>query len=211
MPLGKQISLPWSTTLPTGEITAAVPQSPHSAKSPNSDSLTGLWVTFDIDGDQYWLQTKDDVLDPPYGTAWLWWAVAAGLASLFGATLLARHVVQPLAKLSDFANQVSKGIKPEPLPEDASTSEIQAVNVSFNRMVEDLAHMEADRELLLAGVSHDLRTPITRLRLEIELASHLPEHRGEIGRKDFRRVRSRSGEHFRDDPSLPPVCVGSGW
>ena len=42
-------------------------------------------------------------------------------------------------------------------------------------------------------------------------APHLPEHRGEIGRKDFRRVRSRSGEHFRDDPSLPPVCVGSGW
>lgn len=36
MPLGKQISLPWSTIFPTGEITAAVPQSPHSAKSPSS-------------------------------------------------------------------------------------------------------------------------------------------------------------------------------
>lgn len=130
----------------------------------------GLWVTFDIDGDTYWLQTKDDVLDPPYGTTWLWWALAAGIASLFGATLLARHVVQPLARLSAFAREISQGKKPEPLPEDATTSEIQAVNVSFNRMVEDLGHMEADRELLLAGVSHDLRTPITRLRLEVELA-----------------------------------------
>ena len=46
--------------------------------------------------------------------------------------------------------------------------------MSFNRMVQDLRRMEADRELLLAGVSHDLRTPITRLRLEVELAD-LPE------------------------------------
>lgn len=148
---------------------------PETVLATRVNGNAGLWVTFDIDGDQYWLQTKDDVLDPPYGTTWLWWAIAAGVASLFGATLLARHVVQPLAKLSAFAGEVSKGVKPEPLPEDASTSEIQAVNVSFNRMVEDLAHMEADRELLLAGVSHDLRTPITRLRLEIELASNLPE------------------------------------
>lgn len=134
----------------------------------------GLWVTFDIDGDQYWLQTKDDVLDPPYGTNWLWWAFAAGVASLFGATLLARHVAQPLARLSACARMVSHGQRPERLPEDASTAEIQAVNVSFNHMVDDLAHMEADRELLLAGVSHDLRTPITRLRLEVELAD-LPD------------------------------------
>lgn len=131
----------------------------------------GLWVAFDIDGDQYWLQTKDDALDPPYGTAWLWWAIAAGAASLFGATLLTRHVIDPLARLSQFATQLGQGRQPDPLPENASTAEIQAVNVSFNRMVKDLQNIEADRELLLAGVSHDLRTPITRLRLEIELSS----------------------------------------
>lgn len=37
-------------------------------------------------------------------------------------------------------------------------------------MVRELERMEDDRELLLAGVSHDLRTPLTRMRLEIELA-----------------------------------------
>lgn len=131
----------------------------------------GLWVTFDIDGDQYWLQTKDDALDPPYGTTWLWWALAACCASLFGATVLTRHVIDPLARLSKFANQLGQGQTPDPLPENASTSEIQAVNMSFNRMVQDLARIEADRELLLAGVSHDLRTPITRLRLELELSN----------------------------------------
>lgn len=137
----------------------------------------GLWVSFDIDGDAYWLQTKDDALDPPYGTAWLWWALAAGLASLFGATILTRHVIEPLARLSIFATQLGRGQDPDPLPEDASTAEIQAVNISFNRMVNDLKRIEADRELLLAGVSHDLRTPITRLRLEVELADLPPDSR----------------------------------
>ena len=57
-------------------------------------------------------------------------------------------------------------------------------------MVEDLAHMEADRELLLAGVSHDLRTPITRLRLEIELASHLPEDSREAMVSDLEQMEN---------------------
>ncbi len=147
---------------------------PETVLAVNVNGNEGLWVSFDIEGDNYWLQTRDNVLDPPYGTTWLWWALAAGLASLFGATLLTRHVVRPLARLSLFAKQLGEGRSPDPLPEDASTAEIQAVNMSFNRMVQDLRRIEADRELLLAGVSHDLRTPITRLRLEVELAN-LPE------------------------------------
>lgn len=147
---------------------------PETIIASSVNGAKGLWVTFDIEGDNYWLQSRDDVLDPPYGTAWLWWAVAACLASLFGASLLARHVIEPLSRLSAFATQLGQGRNPDPLPEDASTAEIQAVNVSFNRMVQDLKRIEADRELLLAGVSHDLRTPITRLRLEVELAD-LPD------------------------------------
>lgn len=150
---------------------------PETVLATKVNGNVGLWVTFEIDGDQYWLQTKDDALDPPYGTAWLWWALAAGIASLFGATLLTRHVIEPLSRLSIFAKQLGQGQEPDPLPENASTSEIQEVNVSFNRMVQDLRRMEADRELLLAGVSHDLRTPITRLRLELELSSLSDESR----------------------------------
>lgn len=137
----------------------------------NVNHVPGLWVSIDIEGDAYWLQISADVLDPPYGTAWIWWVFAACMASLFGATLLTRHVIQPLAQLSHFATQIGQGKNPDPLPENAGTAEISAVNISFNHMVQDLRRMEADRELLLAGVSHDLRTPITRLRLEVELAN----------------------------------------
>lgn len=115
------------------------------------NGIKGLWVSVDIDGDAYWLQTSDELLDPPYGTSWVWWAVAACLASLFGATLLARHVIKPLEALSAASKQLGQGQVPDPLPENSGTAEIQAVNISFNRMVQDLRRMDADRELLLAG------------------------------------------------------------
>jgi two-component system osmolarity sensor histidine kinase EnvZ len=56
------------------------------------------------------------------------------------------------------------------LDEDAATSEIREVNIGFNRMAERLAKIEQERAVMLAGISHDLRTPLARLRLETELS-----------------------------------------
>ena len=70
------------TKMPSESFNGLIDQMVKSSLGPETILATsvngnpGLWVTFDIDGDQYWLQTKDDVLDPPYGTAWLWWALA---------------------------------------------------------------------------------------------------------------------------------------
>ncbi|HMS79793.1 MAG TPA: histidine kinase dimerization/phospho-acceptor domain-containing protein, partial [Burkholderiaceae bacterium] len=61
------------------------------------------------------------------------------------------------------------GEPPPPLREDAPT-ELAAVNRSFNRMAADLAALEQDRAEALAGISHDIRTPLTRLRMEIEMS-----------------------------------------
>lgn len=89
------------------------------------NGIKGLWVSVDIDGDAYWLQTSDELLDPPYGTSWVWWAVAACLASLFGATLLARHVIKPLEALSAASKQLGQGQVPDPLPENSGTAEFR--------------------------------------------------------------------------------------
>jgi two-component system osmolarity sensor histidine kinase EnvZ len=61
------------------------------------------------------------------------------------------------------------------LDEQASTTEIRELNIAFNRMSEQLARVEQERNLLLAGISHDLRTPLTRLRLEAQLS--VPQER----------------------------------
>ena len=56
------------------------------------------------------------------------------------------------------------------LDETVSTNEIRAVNIGFNRMTQKLARIEEERAVMLAGISHDLRTPLARLRLETELS-----------------------------------------
>jgi two-component system, OmpR family, osmolarity sensor histidine kinase EnvZ len=56
------------------------------------------------------------------------------------------------------------------LDENTLTSEIREVNMGFNRMARELARVEEDRAVMLAGISHDLRTPLARLRLETEMS-----------------------------------------
>ncbi len=82
---------------------------------------------------------------------------------------MSRLINLPLKRLATAALVIGEGGRPEPLPE-RGPREIRDANASFNAMVEDLARIEADRVLLLAGISHDLRTPLTRLRLEAELS-----------------------------------------
>jgi hypothetical protein len=56
------------------------------------------------------------------------------------------------------------------LDENTLTSEVREVNRGFNRMARELARVEEDRAVMLAGISHDLRTPLARLRLETEMS-----------------------------------------
>lgn len=149
----------------------------------------GVWVSMEIEGDDYWLLIRSDLLDPPFGTAWIWWAFVAFLVGTMGATVLTQRTVRPLAELSAAAKKLGRGEKPDPLPENTRTAEIEAVNRSFNHMVQELERMEDDRELLLAGVSHDLRTPLTRMRLEIEL-SNLSEDSRDAMVSDLEQMES---------------------
>lgn len=132
------------------------------------NGVPGIWVSFDIDGDAYWVYIERDLLAREIGTQWIGWAVIATLLSLFAAIAITRVVNLPLAKLSRAARELGAGHTPARLPETGPI-EISTVNQSFNRMVSDLGKLEQDRAVLLAGISHDLRTPLTRLRLEVEM------------------------------------------
>jgi two-component system osmolarity sensor histidine kinase EnvZ len=129
----------------------------------------GLWVSFSIEDDDYWVAFERDRLEVVAGLQWLGWgAVALGL-SLVGAIAMSRLINLPLKRLASAAVEIGNGGRPAPLPA-TGPREIREANASFNAMVDDLARIEADRVLLLAGISHDLRTPLTRLRLEAELS-----------------------------------------
>jgi two-component system osmolarity sensor histidine kinase EnvZ len=76
-------------------------------------------------------------------------------------------VAYPLQQLAQAAQQVGQGATLQPLPERGA-HEIVAVTHAFNQMSADLTANERERALVLAGISHDLRTPLTRVRLAAE-------------------------------------------
>jgi two-component system osmolarity sensor histidine kinase EnvZ len=79
-------------------------------------------------------------------------------------------VTRPLKLLERAAAEIGSGRRPEPVAE-LGPREIETLARSFNRMNADLARLDADRALILAGISHDLRTPLTRLRMGIEMSA----------------------------------------
>ncbi len=147
---------------------------PGTRLASSVNGISGFWVSFAIDDDAYWVFVDHDINRRDYGSRWIAWAVPATLFSLIATLAIARVVNRPLSELSRAAGDLGSGRIPPALPDSAGPIEIRTVNQSFNRMVSDLEKLNQDRAVLLAGVSHDLRTPLTRLRLEIEL-SEIPE------------------------------------
>ncbi|OMR78254.1 two-component sensor histidine kinase [Burkholderia pseudomallei] len=132
------------------------------------NDIPGVWISFKID-DDYWVALDRDQLDTVTGLQWAGWGLFALALSLIGSAFITSLVNQPFSRLALAARKVGSGQTPEPLPERGMGVAAET-NRSFNQMVRDLEQLEADRALMLAGISHDLRTPLARLRLETEMS-----------------------------------------
>ncbi len=151
------------------ELTARLGKGTLVASEVNGQK--GLWVGFALDQDNYWLRTDESRIGPSRGSIWLIWLLTAAALSLLGAAFIARLINSPLKQLSFAASRMRDGdFDASRLDESAATSEVREVNIGFNRMAEQLSKIEQDRVIMLAGISHDLRTPLARLRLETEMS-----------------------------------------
>lgn len=130
----------------------------------------GLWIGFRIQGDPYWLLLDRSRIDPILGETWATWSIVATILGLIGAAIIASFVNRPLQQLRAATARVGSGNYSEKLDEHAGMAEIREVNRGFNRMARSLQEVEEERALMLAGISHDIRTPLARLRLEAELS-----------------------------------------
>jgi two-component system osmolarity sensor histidine kinase EnvZ len=130
-----------------------------------------LYVRVDAGGSGYWIgfPTLPRHLEDEPWRAIVWSLILAAILVL-AAYGFARYLARPLRVLDAAVERVGRGESPPPLPE-SGPSEIATLNRGFNRMTANLRQFEQDRALLLAGVSHDLRTPLARLRLGIEMAA----------------------------------------
>jgi len=95
------------------------------------------------------------------------------LLTLLAAWWLARRATRPLQRLQEAVTSLGRGQTPERLPE-TGPREIAALSRRFNEMAKQVDDLLAARTVLLAGVSHDLRTPLARLRLAVEMLVRKP-------------------------------------
>jgi len=129
--------------------------------------IPGLWVSFSIDQDEFWVVIPTPG-DRPFPWHWIGWGIIVAGLSIIGAYATATRINRPLNLLIQATKQLKKGEFPKKLPLD-SVTEFRTMSQTFNEMSESLSKVDQERKVLLAGVSHDIRTPLTRLRIAIEM------------------------------------------
>ncbi len=132
------------------------------------DGMRGVWVSFRIDDEEFWVRLPRERLERAEQLRWIGWGVLVLALSVIGAFLIVARINRPLRELTRAAEMIGRGRTPPPVGE-SGPSEIRTLARAFNQMAADLKRLDEDRALLLAGVSHDLRTPLARIRLGVEM------------------------------------------
>ncbi len=140
----------------------------HQMMGPDFGAWRGLQVAVKL-SDGQWLSFATSL---PQGAPSVSWQFIISMA-LMGVIVIAvsvwavRRLTAPLGMLSAAADRLGRDVAAEPLAE-TGTSEMQRAARAFNRMQERLRRLVESRTQMLAALSHDLRTPLTLLRLRAE-------------------------------------------
>ncbi len=127
----------------------------------------GSRASIQLDNGQWMNAFADRPPVPPLGRAFLVsFLISAAAVAVVGAAGI-RWASAPLRRLANAADRLGRGESFEPLPE-TGPEETKQANVAFNQMRERLDRFIRDRTAMLAAIAHDLRTPITSLRLRAE-------------------------------------------
>jgi len=127
-----------------------------------------LALRLSLDGVDHWVVMPGVLPAREFTGAWLIVSALSALLALAGALWFQRRLNRPLVRVVEAARTLAHGQTPAALPEDGPT-EVATLSRSFNQLAGSLQQVERERTLMLAGVSHDLRTPLTKLRLGIEI------------------------------------------
>ncbi len=126
-----------------------------------------FWVEFDVAQRRLRLGVPKHRVTPQIPFVLLWLVGAGVLVLLVTSLVVVRRITAPLERMSEAVTRFGRGERVI-LPEDGPL-EIHRLALSFNEMTRQVDELLANRTTLLAGISHDLRTPIARLMLALEL------------------------------------------
>jgi signal transduction histidine kinase len=125
-------------------------------------------VAMQLEGGR-WLNLESSIRPPNFGWTLpvLTWLGMMGLTLSIVVIFMVRRITRPMAALASAAERAGRGEVVDPLPE-AGPLDVRQTTTAFNRMHDRLQRFVKDRTQMLAAMSHDLRTPITTLRLRAE-------------------------------------------
>ncbi len=188
------------------KITSRIP--PGSFVVINHYDIPGVWVSFEIDGDMFWVVVPRLITDRPFPWHWIGWGIVIAILAIFGAYVTTKRISRPINNLIDAADKIRNGHEVGRLPLD-SVTEFRELSEAFNEMTENLSKVSKERKFLLASVSHDIRTPLTRIRLASEMlppnSSSLKESLEEdvIEINDILNQFLDFARGFQDEPKSP--------
>ena len=174
----------------------------------NHYDIPGVWVSFEIDGDMFWVVVPRLITDRPFPWHWIGWGIVIAILAISGAYITTKRISRPINNLIDAADKIRNGHNVSRLPLD-SVTEFRKLSEAFNEMAEVLSKVSKERKFLLASVSHDIRTPLTRIRLASEMlpsnSSALKESLEEdiIEINDILNQFLDFARGFQDEPKTP--------
>jgi two-component system osmolarity sensor histidine kinase EnvZ len=133
------------------------------------DPSSRLWASAIIEHRRYWIVLPVRIL-LRFGwlSSTLMLLMMVALMATIVALLIQRRINRPLKEIAEVARKLGEGGQPDRLP-NYSSIELATVASQFNMMTDSLEAMESSRAVMLAGISHDIRTPLTKLRLALAI------------------------------------------
>ncbi|MDF0604406.1 HAMP domain-containing protein [Neisseriaceae bacterium TC5R-5] len=144
---------------------------PVEAHYTQQQERSELWISVHVLDHPYWLTIPFGRYSNRSLNAIIQAAVFASLFATALAFIMAWKVTRPIRRVVSASQQLASGNMPLPVPEQGPR-EIRALAHHFNQMAQALDNTAHERRLMLAGLSHDLRTPLTRLKLMLELQTN---------------------------------------
>ena len=191
-------------------VLAAEPVARRGKKSDEILSLQDAGQTFSVAlqlMDGTWLNFSfASVKTLPFSSWSQLLALAGGIAAvmILGVGAM-RLITRPIESLASAAEELGRGARPSDVPE-AGLNEVRQAARAFNRMHHRIRRMIEDRTQMIAAISHDLRTPITRLRLRAEFVEDAEEQQKMLADLDQMEAIIKSTLAFaREDADTEPT------
>lgn len=142
-------------------------------QSDSADGQTWYWADLPTDGAPVRVGFPSERVVVQPSLALLLVLTVGAVVTLVTAAVMARWLIEPLARMVRATQPIGQGRRPLPLPE-TGPDELAVLAREFNRMGGQVEELLANRTTLLAGISHDLRSPLARIRLAVGMLSEKP-------------------------------------